>query len=109
MSLKRFVSAAMIVFAAMVSISTTGCGGIQDTKMSVPESDIEKNVRATLEEYEKTGKKGSNITGLESDINGIKTTDSAKGNALMEGYRKLVVAEKPEEVKAAAKEMLSKL
>lgn len=103
MSLKRFV------FAAMIGVAAIGCGGVKETKVSVESSAIEQSVRKTLEDYEKTGKKGSSLTALESDINGIKTTDSAKGNALMESYKKLVLAEKPEEVKAAAKEMLSKL
>jgi len=46
---------------------------------------------------------------LESDINGIKTTDSAKGEALHKGFLELQQANTPEKVKAAAKAMLSSL
>jgi hypothetical protein len=103
MSFKRFV------LAAVLGVAAIGCGGVKETKVTVQTSAIEANVRKTLEDYEKTGKVGSNLTSLESDINGIKASDSAKGAALMEGYKQLQLADSPDKVKAAAKDMLSKL
>lgn len=104
MSFKRFV------LAATIGVAAIGCGGVQETKVSVPTSAIEANVKKTLEEYAESGKVGSSLTSLESDINGIKATDSAKGNALMEDYKQLVQdTGSPEKVKAKAKEMLGKL
>lgn len=103
MSFKRFV------LAATLGVAAIGCGGVKETKVSVQTSAIEANVRKTLEDYAKTGQTGSSLTALESDINGIKASDSAKGNALMEDYKKLQLADTPEKVKATAKDMLGKL
>jgi len=89
-------------------VAVSGCGG-GETKVSVPTSAISANVKKTLEEYEKTGKTGSSITSLESDINGIAAGDSSKGEALKKLYRELVGLSKPDEIKAKAKEMISKL
>ena len=94
----------------VLSFSFSGCqNGPVDEKIAVPSSTIETNVRQTLESFEKTGQTGSALTSLESDINGIKTSDSAKGAELMKGFLQLQQADTPEKVKAAAKEMLSKL
>lgn len=103
MSLKRFV------LAAVIGVATIGCGGVKETKVSIETTAIEANVKKTLEEYAKTGQTGSSLTALESDINGIKATDSAKGNALMEDYNELLQADSPDKVKAKAQEMLGKL
>lgn len=86
-----------------------GCGGPEDVKVQVQSSQITENLKASLEGMVKSGKTGSGLTSLESDINGIKTTDSAKGEELHKGFLKLQTASKPEEVKAIAKEMLGKL
>jgi hypothetical protein len=98
------------VVVAALAFSFSGCGGGPvDEKISVAGSAIVDNIRKTLEEFEKTGKTGSALTSLESDINGIKTTDSAKGEALHKGFLELQQANTPEKVKAAAKAMLSSL
>jgi hypothetical protein len=99
------------VFAAIaVSLSVFGCGGgPADTKVSVSASAISASAKKTLEEFEKTGKLGSGITGLGSDINGIAAADSAKGEALQKLYRELQGLTKADEIKAKAKEMISKL
>lgn len=88
----------------------SGCAGKpEDTVVQMQSSQITDSLKKSLEEMAKTGKTGSGLTSLESDINGIKTSDSAKGEELHKGFLKLQVAGKPEEVKAIAKEMLGKL
>lgn len=95
----------------VLAFAFTGCnGGPVEEKIAVPTSNIQANVKKTLEEFAKTGQTGSALTSLESDINGIKSSDSAKGAALFEGYQKLQqVANQPDKVKEIAKEMLGKL
>lgn len=87
-----------------------GCSvGPKEEKISVQASNIEASIKKTLEEFAKTGQMGSALTSLESDINGIKASNSAKAQALMEGYKKLQLADSPDKVKEAANEMLGKL
>ena len=99
-----------LIAVVALSLAVTGCGGGPvDTKISVSASAISANAKKTLEEFEKSGKLGSGITSLESDINGIASEDSAKGEALKKLYRELQGLTKADEIKAKAKEMLSKL
>ncbi len=106
----RFVRLKVIAVVAL-SLAVSGCGGggPVDTKISVSASAISANAKKTLEEFEKSGKMGSGITSLESDINGIASEDSTKGEALKKLYRELVGLTKPDEIKAKAKEMIGKL
>lgn len=99
------------VFAVLaLSLSVCGCGGgPTDTKVTVAASAITASVKKTLEEFEKTGKLGSGITSLGSDINGIASADSAKGEVLKKLYQELQGLTKADDIKAKAKEMLSKL
>jgi len=93
-----------------MSLAISGCGGgLPDDRVVVPSSAISESARKTLEGMEKSGELGSAITALESDINGIKSTDSAKGEALSKAYRELQGLSKPDEIKAKAKEMIGKL
>ncbi len=90
--------------------SVVGCGGVPETKVTVQSSAIVENVKKTLTSYAETGKVGSSMTGLESDINGIASSDSATGATLKQGFLELQqVMNEPEKVKAKAKEMLSVL
>lgn len=99
-----------VIAVAALSLAVSGCGGgPADTKVSVSASAISANAKKTLEEFEKTGKLGSSISALESDINGIASENSSKGEALKTLYRELVGLTKPDEIKAKAKEMISKL
>jgi hypothetical protein len=109
MVLKRGVFAVMMS-VALCGATFVGCGGVPETKVTVPSSGIEASVRATLEEYAKTGKTGSSLTSLESDINGIGATDSAKASKLKAAYMELQqVSNEPDKVKAKAQEMLGML
>lgn len=108
MDMRLYRYFAMILVA--LSFTIAGCQtGPVDEKVPVASSAIEANVRKTLEEFESTGQTGSALTSLESDINGIRTTDPAKADALKKGFLELQQASTPEQVQAAAKEMLSKL
>lgn len=95
---------------AMLSVALMGgCSGPEDTRVEIQSSQIVQNAKATLEGMVKSGTAGSAITSLESDINGIKSSDKAKGEELHKDFLRLQAATKPEEVKAIAKEMLGKL
>jgi hypothetical protein len=106
--MKRFCYSALILVVMTVSLSGCQVGPV-DEKVAVPTATIEASLRKTLESFEKTGQTGSALTALESDINGIKTTDAAKGAALHKGFLEMQQANTPEKVKAVAKDMLSKL
>lgn len=106
MFMKKFCALAVLT----MSLAVSGCGGgLVDEKIPVSTSAIEANVRKTLEEFEKTGQLGSGITGLESDINGIQLTNSAKAETLTKLLEELRGLTKPADIKAKAKEMISKL
>ncbi len=106
--MKLFRLGSMLVLGVAL---LSGCGPVEPegTKVTVQSSAIVENLKKNLEEMTKSGKTGSGLTALESDINGIKASDSAKGEALHKDFMRLQLATKPEEVKAITKEMLGKL
>ncbi len=79
----------MIAACLPLTAAIIGCGGVAETKVSVQSSAIADNVKKTLTEYAESGKVGSSMTSLESDINGIAASDAAKGEALKKGYLEL--------------------
>ena len=106
MSLTRFSAIALVI----MSLAISGCSGsLPDDKVVVTSSAISGSARETLEGIEKSGVLGSTITALESDINGIKSTDAVKGEALSKAYRELQGLTEADEIKAKAKEMIGKL
>ncbi len=88
---------------------TVGCGGVKETKVVIPNSAIIQNAKSTLEIYAKSGKLGSGISGLNSDINGISSSDPALGEKLKAAFAELESGKSPNEIKAKAKEMLEML
>ena len=100
---------ATLALLASCSLSVGCSGGPEDTKIAVPANAIVESVRSTLESMKKSGQKGSAMSALETDINGIKSSDKAKGEALAKLYVELDAAPTPEKVKEKAAEMLGKL
>ncbi|QDV24829.1 hypothetical protein [Aureliella helgolandensis] len=100
---------ARCLLVASLIVPMVGCGGVKEEKITVPSTAIEASVRSTLEGYVKSGQVGSSLTSLESDINGIASTDSAKAESLKEKYLELQRATKPAEVKSTAEAMLKML
>jgi hypothetical protein len=99
-----------LVTLALFAFVVSGCGGVAETKVTVQSSAIEASVKKTLDEYASTGKVGSNLTSLESDINGIAGTDAGKAANLKKAYAELQqVVNEPQKVKEKAKEMLGML
>lgn len=96
-----------MLLAVVVIVSAIGCGPANKDSVSVPTGPIVENVRSTLQGYAETGKKGSSITAIDADINGIASTDSATAAQLRAKYPELQAAQTPEDVKAVAKEMLA--
>lgn len=96
-----------LMMGLLSGVSFVGCGGPPpDEKIEVASTAIVESVRKTLKDFEKTGKTGSAITALKSDINGIKTSDPAKGELLAKALAELQQFGEGEKVKAKAKEML---
>lgn len=95
-----------MLLAAVLMLSTAGCRGPNTDSVSVPTGPIVENVKTTLEAYAKTGRTGSSLTALNSDINGIASSNSALAENLRTKYRELQAAKNPAVVKATAKEML---
>ena len=103
----RILASITVIFTCAISV---GCGGgPADTKIAVPSTSIVASARTALEQFEKTGQKGSAMTALETDINGIKSSDNAKGEVLLKLYIELDAARTPEKVKEIAAKMLEKL
>jgi len=105
-----FVQKFCAIVVVSLSLAVSGCGGGPvDEKIAVPVSAIEANLRKALEGFEKSGELSSGIGSLETDINGIRASDSAKAETLLKLFRELQGLKKPADIKAKAKEMISKL
>jgi len=105
-----FVQKFCAIVVVSVSLAVSGCGGGPvDEKIAVPLSAIEANLRRELQGFEKSGELSSGIGGLETDINAIRASDAVKGETLTKLYQELRGLKKPADIKAKAKEMISKL
>lgn len=105
-----FVNKFWAIAVVTLSFGVSGCGrGPVDEKIAVPASAIQDKVRKELEGFEKSGQLGGELDGLKSDINAIKLSDPAKAETLTKLLNELQGLKKPAEIKAKAKEMISKL
>jgi len=88
-----------------------GCGGERavETKFTVGVDKVVASLRSSLEGMQKSGKKSSQLSAIETDINGIKSSDKVKGEALLKLYVELDAAQAPEKVKAICTKMLEML
>ncbi|MCY2978202.1 MAG: hypothetical protein NTU79_06000 [Planctomycetota bacterium] len=103
---KKFCTLVLVT----MSLAVSGCGGGPvDEKIALPPSAIEESLRKTLEGFEKSGELGSGISGIEGSIDGIKSSDPAKAETLTKLLNELQGLKKPADIKAKAKEMISKL
>lgn len=101
---------ALLALLAVCSLPV-GCGGekAEETTFTVGVDKVTESLRTSLQSMQKSGKKSSQLSAVETDINGIKSTDQAKGEALLKLYVELDAANSPEEVKAITTKMLAML
>lgn len=101
---------AMLALLAICSLPV-GCGGeaAEETTFTVGVDKVIESLRSTLEGMQKSGIKSSQLSAIETDINGIKSSDKVKGEALLKLYVELDAAQKPEQVKAICTKMLAML
>ena len=103
----RILASITVLTACALSF---GCGGGPvDMKIAIPPTAIVASARATLEQFQKSGQKGSALSALETEINAIKSVDKAKGEALTKLFVELDAATTPEKVKETAAKMLEML
>lgn len=99
----------LVSFALIVSLAAfiTGCssGG----RVSVTPPDDSTMLKATLEEIAAAGELGSGADNLESLLQQLKTTDTAKAEVLLADYSKLQTMNSPAAIKKQATAMLGKL
>ena len=101
---------AMLALLATCTLSV-GCGGkaADETKFEVGVDKVVAALRSSLEGMQKSGQKTSQLSAIETDINGIKSSDKVKGEALLKLYVELDAAQTPENVKAICTKMLEML
>ena len=101
---------ATLALLAICSLSV-GCGGdaAVETQFKVGVDKVVEALRSSLEEMQKSGNKSSQLSAIETDINGIKSSDKVKGEALLKLYVELDAAQNPEQVKAICTKMLEML
>lgn len=103
----------ILAMLALLAICTlpVGCGGnaAVETKFEVGVVKVVEALRSSLEEMQKSGQKSSQLSAIETDINGIKSSDKVKGEALLKLYVELDAAQTPENVKAICTKMLEML
>ena len=101
---------AMLALLATCTLSV-GCSGkaADETKFEVGVDKVVAALRSSLEGMQKSGEKTSQLSAIETDINGIKSSDKVKGEALLKLYVQLDAAQTPEKVKEICTKMLAML
>jgi hypothetical protein len=92
----------------LVVILFISCGrSTTSERVDVPPA--EQQAKAMLQTYAETGQLDSSVVTLQEQLEAIKATDEAKGNALLSDFEQLKSASSPAKVKEKAQAMLSKL
>lgn len=101
---------AMLALIALCTLPA-GCGGeaAQETTFEIGVEKVVESLRASLEGMQKSGQKTSQLSAVETDINGIKSSNKEKGEALLKLYVELDAAQGPEKVKEICAKMLKML
>jgi len=98
-------------WAVILAMVVLGCnqqpGAVVKKVQATPPVELAKSA---LQEVVKTGEVGSGLEAVQSYADGLKATDAGKADAIAKGLTDLQkMGSKPEEAKAAAKELLGKL
>jgi len=100
----------VLVMTMLLVMTVAGCGGgpspVEVEATSTPASQTAKNV---LQGVADTGELGSGLEELRMALDEMKSTDSAKADALLSDLQKLEQSGGGEAAKAQAKQMLGKL
>lgn len=96
-------------YCALLILAVFICGCGSDTSVKVTPQPQSNALKATLQDIAASGELGSGADGLPAQLEELKATDPAKGEALLADYEKLKTASGPEAIKAAAKAMADKL
>lgn len=101
---------AMLALIALCSLPV-GCGGeaAQETTFEIGVDKVVESLRSSLQGMQKSGQKTSQLSALETDINGIKGSDKEKGEALLKLYVELDAAQGADKVKEICTKMLKLL
>jgi len=101
---------AMLALIALCSLPV-GCGGqaAQETTFKIGADKVTESLRSSLQGMQTSGKKTSQLSAIETDINGIKGSNKEKGEALLKLYVELDAAQGEEKVKEICTKMLELL
>lgn len=95
---------AVLALAAIL----TGCGS-SNRAVPVKPPAAQEQVKSILQDLAKTGELTSGITVLRQQLEEIKKTDAAKGDALLKDLNELEKGRDAATIKAKAQKMLEKL
>ncbi len=102
----RFVS--LITLLLMASL-LFGCGPSVTTK-SVKETTPQDQIKSALQQVANTGQVDSGLMVVREQLEAMKSTDEAKAQALLQDLDQLeALANRPQQARAKAQEMLGKL
>lgn len=98
-----------VVALSLVVLLLAGCGGPKSVKVTPVTVSAADAVKGALNDIVQSGELGSGSMALQENIEKLKATDAAKGEALLKDYEALAKLKDPAALKAKAKEMLGKL
>lgn len=100
----------MLALLALCSLPV-GCGGeaAQETTFEIGVDKVVESLRSSLQGMQKSGQKTSQLSAIETDINGIKGSDKEKSEALLKLYVELDAAQSADKVKEICTKMLKLL
>ena len=101
----RILSAILCVVFATTLV---GCGGTEEVSQKV-DVNLKEIIKTDLQAIEKSGRLGSGFTNLKANVNGLKKSDPALGDAIEAGLNELMGVTDAAKIKAKAKEILAKL
>ncbi len=85
-----------------------GCSKGVSVAPTAPKASFD-SVKTALQAIAATGEFGSDVEGIEQDLEKLKATDAAKAEGLLKDLQSLKTAQQKSQIQAKAKEMLGKL
>lgn len=94
----------------VMAVLAVGCSSKEAGKGPAQQAPSANNAKAALQDVVKTGEVGSGLDDVRIYLEELKKTDAAKADPLLKEFNALTgTAGKPDQAKAKAKDLLSKL
>ena len=106
--MKTFLKTLSLLTLLVAVLAAVGCEPASEP-VEVKPGGVSELIKMNLQHPSETGQMGSEMMAIEQDLEKLAAEDPAKAAAVKKDFEAMKAAKSPDQVKAKAKEMMSKL